>query len=84
MGDVRVDRVSGRVIEVLGEPRFHLREIGAITEIGAGPSRQISYDMDHKFGLAEWHQVVGCTGDFSAIGIQLDRDVAVSPHIELI
>jgi hypothetical protein len=67
---VRVDRRSGRVTEVLGAPRFSLMEIEKIQG-----SQEVMYRPanEHKFGADEWRQVVKAQGDFSVIGIQLDR-----------
>jgi hypothetical protein len=67
---VRVDRSSGRVTEVVGEPRFLLLEIKEIRD-----SREVRYNGNHQreFGVDQWHQVVRAKGDFSVIGIQLDR-----------
>jgi hypothetical protein len=68
---VRVDRSSGRVTEVVGQPQFRLVEIKEIRD-----SRQVSYNgnRQHEFGLEQWHQVVKAGGDFAAIGIQLNRN----------
>lgn len=72
---VRVDRSSGQVTEVVGEPRFRLVEIDEIRN-----SREVSYNGNHQreFGLDQWRQVVRAKGDFSAIRIQLDRNDPVS------
>jgi hypothetical protein len=70
---VRVDRNSGRVAGVVGEPRFRLLEIEEIRN-----SREVSYKDQREFGLDQWRQVVRAQGDFSAIGIQLDRSRPVS------
>ena len=68
---VQVDRSSGRVTEVVGEPRFLLLKIKEIRD-----SREVRYDGNHQreFGVDQWHQVVRAKGDFSVIGIQLDRN----------
>ena len=68
---VRIDRHTGRVIEVVGEPRFGLMEVEKIVD-----SREVSYNGNnqHQFGIREWQRVVAAQGDFSAIGIHLDRD----------
>jgi hypothetical protein len=68
---VRVDRNSGQVTEVIGKPQFRLVEVAEIRN-----SREVQYKGDHpyEFGLEQWHRVVGSQGDFSAIGIQWDRN----------
>jgi hypothetical protein len=66
---VRVDRHSGAV-EGIGKPHFWLREIEEIKS-----SREVSYntDQEHEFGAEQWREVVKAHGDFSVIGIHLDR-----------
>ena len=68
---VRVDRSSGRVTEVVGEPQFRLLEIIEIRD-----SREVSYNgnQQREFGADQWRQVVKAKGDFSVIGIELDRN----------
>jgi hypothetical protein len=70
MVDLRIDRRSGRVIEILGEPRFLLLEVQEV--LG---SRGVNYRGagQWEFTAEEWRQVVKAKGDFAAIGIQLDR-----------
>jgi hypothetical protein len=69
--DARVDRRSAKVIEVIGKPRFLLLEVHEI--IG---SREVGYRAagQRAFGADEWQQVVRAKGDFTIIGIQLDRN----------
>lgn len=71
---VRVDRSSGQVTEVIGEPQFSLVEIAEIRNL-----REVQYKGDHsyEFGLEQWQQVVRAQGDFLAIGIQLDSNHSV-------
>jgi hypothetical protein len=66
---VRVDRGSGRVTEIVGEPRFMLSEI---TEIWN--SREVLYGGpgQREFGVDQWRRVVKAGGDFSVIGIKLN------------
>lgn len=67
---VRVNRRSGAV-EVIGKPHFWLTEIEQIR--GA---RDVSYNsnQEHQFGAEQWHEVVNAHGDFTVIGIHLDRE----------
>ena len=66
--DVRIDRQSGEVAEVRGEPQFSLGEIYRIEGRGA------SYGNWHQFGAEEWEAVVEADGDFSVLGIQIDLE----------
>lgn len=66
--DVRVDRRTGRVMEVVGEPEFKLREIGAVQG-----SQGVTYKSESEFGTEKWQQVVQANGDFSVIGIFLNH-----------
>ncbi len=68
---VRIDRRSGSVIQVIGEPRFLLLEVQRIERSGA-----VAYPAmnQHEFGADKWQQVVNANGDFSVIGIQLNRN----------
>jgi len=67
---VRVDRRSGRVIEVIDSPRFQLYEVES-TDGSATTFRQAG---EREFGADEWRRVVKAGGDFSVIGIQLNYD----------
>jgi hypothetical protein len=66
---VRVDRRSGRVTEVIEAPRFQLLEI----ETTDGTRTTFRQASQREFGVDQWRQVVKAGGDFSVIGIQLDR-----------
>ena len=69
--NVRIDRRTGQVIEVIGEPRFLLLEIDEIQEPASAGYRAAG---QREFGSHEWHEVVASKGDFAVIGIQLNRD----------
>jgi hypothetical protein len=68
---VRIDRHSGKVTNVLGEPHFILLEIREIKDL-----REVGYDGNHQreFGADEWRRIVNANGDFNAIGIQLNQN----------
>ncbi len=65
----KVERPSGKVIEVVDEPRFILMKIEEVT--GGGGT---SYDgaSQREFGANEWAKVVKAKGDFGVIGIELN------------
>lgn len=71
-----VDRQSGKVSKVIGEPRFILAEVSRISRRG------VSYQGGHEFGAEEWQKVVKAKGDFSVIGIRLDRNHPVRGFAE--
>ncbi len=68
---VRIDRRSGRVTEVIGEPHFYFREIAEIINSHGAKYRPAN---GREFGLEQWRQVVRAKRDFSVIGIALDRN----------
>ena len=74
---VEIDRRSGRVLKVLEKPRFVLSEIGSV-EVEPNGQIGISYGESQEFGLAEWQKVVAAKGDFSVIGIHLNRSAPVA------
>ncbi len=71
-----VDRQFGRISKVIGEPRFSLGEVSRVEGRGA------SYQQWHEFGAEKWEKVVKAKGDFSVIGIRLDRDNPVRGFAE--
>jgi hypothetical protein len=70
--DVRMDEQFTKIVEVIGEPKFYLREIERVKfygeQVGAAFGEQFT------FGPEEWAKVVEAKGDFSVIGIHLDLD----------
>ena len=70
---VQIDRRSGMVLGVLEKPRFILAEINKVN-VDPNGVVSISYGESHEFGLAEWQKIVAAKGDFSMIGIHLDRN----------
>jgi hypothetical protein len=71
IASVRVDRRSGRVTEVIEAPRFQFFEIEKIRDSGGATFRQAS---QREFGVDQWRRVVKAGGDFSVIGIELNRN----------
>ena len=67
---VRVDRRSGRVTELIEAPRFQFLEI----EKTDGSRTNFRQATQREFGVDQWRQLVKAGGDFSVIGIQLDRN----------
>lgn len=67
---VMVDYESNKVVEVVGEPNFYMREIDTITPIDHG-RHHAKVGTNWNFGLDEWEKVVEADGDFSVIGIEL-------------
>lgn len=63
-----VSRTSGRMI---GDPTFHLNEVGRIE---VSPSGQVGayFSRNLEFGMAQWKQVYKADGDWSAIGFDVN------------
>jgi hypothetical protein len=60
------------------EPRFHLVEIESVSRQSNG-TYGIKYGTQQvRFGIAEWQKLVENNGDFSAIGVTLEKDKPVS------
>jgi len=59
------------------EPRFHLAEIESVSPQSNG-TYGIKYSTQQRFGIAEWQRIVENNGDFSAIGVTLEKDKPVS------
>ena len=74
--NVEVDRRSGNISKITGEPRFMLCEVYDIE------GRGVSYKYWHEFGAEKWIKIVKAKGDFSVIGIHLDRDNPVPGFAE--
>lgn len=72
---VRVNRSSGDVTEIVGNRKFWLYEISSIRD---GREASFSGAGQREFGVGEWQRIVKAGGDFSAIGIKLDRGHPVS------
>ena len=72
--DIRVDRRTSSVSKVIGTPSFHLHEIESV-EMLSGGRASISYreSAQRDFSSAEWQRVVEAKGDFSVIGIQIQK-----------
>jgi hypothetical protein len=64
---------SGRVLKVVGRPSFILLEVREVTLNPEGRI-EITYQNQWEFGPAEWEKVVAARGDFSVIGIRLNRN----------
>ncbi len=73
---VKVDKEFGKILEVVGEPKFYLVETERVVQQGAVFAAYAADDF--KFGLSEWRKVVAAKGDFSAIGIHLKRNQPVA------
>ena len=58
------------------EPQFRIQEVYSLYHSQSWWSREtrISYGSHHRFNLADWKRLVNSNGDFSAIGIELDKD----------
>jgi hypothetical protein len=78
---IRIDRRTGRCIEMVEEPTIRLSEITQVSKDGRGTS----YGGLHKqFGSDEWQKVFDAGGDFSVIGLELDLDNPVAGFEKLI
>jgi hypothetical protein len=71
--DVEVDAATSKVTRFIGRPKFYLHEVGSVDILPDGRT-SVSYRSQHEFGADDWAKIVKAHGDFSAIGIQLDRD----------
>jgi hypothetical protein len=67
---VMVDYQQNRVVEVVGEPKFYMREIENIIPIEGG-RYHAKIGTNWNFNLKDWEKVVEASGDFSSIGIEL-------------
>jgi hypothetical protein len=75
--DVEVNR-SSEVTKVIGEPKFYLSEVARV-DVGPGDGVSVAYQPSghREFGAADWEKVVKAKGDFSVIGIKLNRSSPV-------
>ena len=66
---------SGRIASH-SEPQFRIVEVSSVYHSQSWWNREtsISYGSHHQFNLADWKKLVNSNGDFSAIGIGLDKD----------
>jgi hypothetical protein len=65
--DVEYEPETGKILRVIGEPRFRLQEIEAVH------GNQALYSKGVEFGASAWQRVADAKGDFSVIGIEVDR-----------
>jgi hypothetical protein len=72
--EVETTRDFSTITRVLGEPKFYFHEVReAFIENGQWGARFVSQNQ-REFGRKEWRQIVAAKGDFSVIGIKLDRN----------
>jgi hypothetical protein len=83
--DIRVDRRTSNVSKVIGTPRFRLLEIESV-ELLSGGRASISYrgSAQRQFGSVEWERVVDANGDFSVIGIEIEKSTPILNFDELV
>jgi len=70
--DVELDKENRTVTRLRGEPIFTLREFGPGTGVIDKPTH-VNWRREHRFTLDDWNKVVAAKGDFSAIGIEIDK-----------
>jgi hypothetical protein len=70
--DVELDKENRTVTRLRGEPIFTLREFGPGTGLIDKPTH-VNWRREHRFTLDDWNKVVAAKGDFSAIGIEIDK-----------
>lgn len=70
--NIVVDYKNGVVEKVLDEPKFYLFTYGRIEQRANG-NMAADISGQHIFGLADWERVYAADGDFSVIGLTLDR-----------
>jgi hypothetical protein len=70
--DIELDKQDRTVTRLRGEPLFTLREFGPGTGVINRPTH-VNWRREHRFTLDDWNKVVAANGDFSAIGIDIDK-----------
>lgn len=74
---IELDDTRTRIIK-FEEPRFHLVEIESVSHQPNGTTG-IKYGARQvRFSIAEWQKLVENDGDFSSIGVTLEKDKPVS------
>ena len=81
---IRVNRRTSEVSKVIGTPEFQILELKSVDMTSGAPS--IHYDSSgyHKINAAEWDRVAEANGDFSVIGIDINRDRPIPNFKELV
>lgn len=78
---VRMGYQFDEVLEVAGEPQFYLLEVQSIEYYGNDRRPGASYaqgdEWPYPFGAEEWAKVYAADGDFSVIGIELNKEAPV-------
>jgi hypothetical protein len=81
---IRVNRRTSEVSKVIGTPEFQLLELESVDMTSAAPSITYHAPGYHKINAAEWQRVVAAKGDFSVIGIDINRDRPIPNFKELV
>lgn len=73
--DVYIDYKTNRIVNVVGEPKFWLVGTESVKVLPDGRAYHVGGDGG-EFGADEWKKVRDAKGDFSVIGIKINREPA--------
>lgn len=75
--EVKTDSAFSEITEVVGEPKFYLREVREILRVPDGTPSEARFAGEWRFGKDDWKKVHDAKGDFSVIGIAIKKDQPV-------
>ncbi|HUS10586.1 MAG TPA: hypothetical protein VMZ30_08985 [Pyrinomonadaceae bacterium] len=80
---IELDDTRTKIIR-FAEPRFHLVEVESISPQANG-THAITYGRQQvRFGIAEWQKLLEGNGDFSVIGVTLEKDKPVDEFSKIL